>query len=44
MATRVEEVSEPSVELALNAIGRQIGEKGRILDCIKSIRYVQRWP
>ena len=42
MATTVEEVSKPCVELALNAIGREFGEQGKMTDCIKSKRYVQR--
>ena len=39
---RIEDVSKPCVELALDAIGRQFGEQGRTPDCIKSMRYVQR--
>ena len=39
---RGEEVSNPRVELALDSIGRQFGEQGRIPDDIKSSRYVQR--
>ena len=39
---RVEEVSNPRVELALDSIGRQFGEQGRMPDFIKSSRYVQR--
>ena len=39
---RVEEVDNPRVELALDSIGRQFGEQGRMPDCIKSLRYVQR--
>ena len=39
---RVEEVSNPRVELALDPIGRQFGEQGRMPDCNKSSRYVQR--
>ena len=38
---RVEEVSKPFVELAMDAIGREFGEQGRMPDCIKSTRYVQ---
>ena len=41
-AVRVEEVSNPRVELALESIGRQFGEQVRMPDCIKSLRYVQR--
>ena len=40
MATRMEKVIRPCVELALDAIGREFGEKGRMSDCTK--RYVQR--
>ena len=42
MPTRVEDVSKPCVELALDAIGRQFREQGRIPYCIKSTRYVKR--
>ena len=42
LAMRVEEVRKPCVELALDSIGRHFGEQGGILDCIKSMRYVQR--
>ena len=42
MATRVEEVSKPCVEFALDAIGREFGEQGGMPDCIKSTRYVYR--
>ena len=38
LVTRVEEVSNPRVELTLDSIG----EKGRLPDCIESSRYVQR--
>ena len=41
LSTRVEEVSNPRVELAMDSIGRQLGEQGRMPDCIKSLRYVQ---
>ena len=41
MATSVEEVNNPRVELALDAIAREFGEQGRMLDYIKSTRYVQ---
>ena len=41
-ALRVEEVSKPCVELALDAISREFGEQGRMRDCIKSLRYLQR--
>ena len=40
--TRVEEVIDTRVELALDSIGRQFGEQDRMPDCIKSSRYVQR--
>ena len=39
---RVEDVSNPRVELALDAIGRPFGEHGSMPDCVKSTRYVQR--
>ena len=39
---RVEEVSQPCVELALDAIGREFGEQGGMPDCIKRTKYVQR--
>ena len=39
---RVEEISKPCVELALDGIGTEFGEQGRMPDCIKSTRYVQR--
>ena len=39
---RGEEVSNPRVELALDSIGRQFGEQGRMPGCIKSSIYVQR--
>ena len=42
LVTRVVEVRNPRVELALDSIGRQFGEQGRMPDCIKSSRYVQR--
>ena len=42
LATREEEVSKPCVVLTLDGIGRELGEKGRMPDCIKSTRYVQR--
>ena len=32
LATRVEEVSQPCVELALDAIGREFGEQSRMPD------------
>ena len=38
-ATRVEEVSHPRVELALDSI--EFGEQGKMPDCIDSSRYVQ---
>ena len=40
MALQVD--SKPCVELALDAMGRQFGEQGRMPDCNKSMRYVQR--
>ena len=39
---RVEEVRKPCVELSLDSIGRELGEQGKMSDCIKSTRYVQR--
>ena len=39
MATRVEEVSNPRVELALDARGREVGEQCGTPDCIESLRY-----
>ena len=41
-AMRVEEVSNPRVELAFDSIGRQFGEQDGMPDCIISLRYVQR--
>ena len=38
----MEEVGKPCVELALDAIGREFEEQGRMPDCIESTRYVQR--
>ena len=38
----MEEVSNPRVEFALDSIGRQFGKQGRMPDCIRSSRYVQR--
>ena len=40
--TKVEEVSEPCVELVLDAIAMECGEQGRMPGCIKSTGYVQR--
>ena len=42
LATRVEEVSIPWVQLAWDAIGRQFLEQGRMPDCIKTTRCIQR--
>ena len=42
LVTRGEEVSNSRVELALDSIVRLFGEQGRMPDCIKSSRYVQR--
>ena len=42
LAPRVEEVSKPRVELALDVTRRKLGEQGRMPDCIKSMRYVSR--
>ena len=42
LATRVEEVRKPCVELALNVISRGFGEQGGMPECIKSMRHVQR--
>ena len=39
---RVEEIRNPTMELALDSIGRQFGEESRMPDCIKSSRYFQR--
>ena len=44
LVMRVEEVSKSHVELVLESIGGQLGEQGRMPNCIKSRRYVQRWP
>ena len=35
-------VSQACVELALDAIGREFGEQGRMPDDVKSTRYAQR--
>ena len=35
LSTRVEEVTNPRVELALDSTGRQCGEQGRMPDCMK---------
>ena len=40
MTATGEEVCEPSVEMALDTIGREFGEQGRVSDCVKSTRYV----
>ena len=42
LAQRLEEVSKSSVESALDAIGQEFGEQGRMPDCIKSMKYVKR--
>ena len=42
LTMRGEEVRNPRVELALDVKSRQFGEQGRMPDCIKSSRYVQR--
>ena len=42
LATRVEEVRKPCVEVALDAIGREFGEQGGMPDCIKCSRYLER--
>ena len=42
LATRVEEINSPRVELALDSVGRQLESKAECQDCIKSLRYVQR--
>ena len=42
LTTRVEEVSNPKVEFALDSIGREFGESGRMPDYIKISRSVQR--
>ena len=41
-ATRVEEVRKTCVELALDAIGSEFGEHGRMPDCMQNTRYVWR--
>ena len=41
LSTRVEEVSNPRVELAFDSIDR-VWREGRMPDCIKSSIYVQR--
>ena len=41
-STRGEDVSHPRVELTLDSTSRQFGEQGRMPDCTKSLRYVQR--
>ena len=35
-----EEVCEPRVEIALDTIGREFGEQGRVPDHIESMQYV----
>ena len=40
LATRVEEVNKPCVELPFGAIDREFGEKGGMPDCIKCSRYI----
>ena len=42
LATRVEEVRKPCVELSLDAIGREFGEHGGTSDCIECLRNVKR--
>ena len=42
LAMRVEDVSNPRVELVLDAIGEEFGEFVRMPDCFKSMRCVQR--
>ena len=42
LTTRVEDVSNPRVQMALDSIDRQFGEQGGMPRCIKSLRYVQR--
>ena len=42
LSTRVEEVCHPGVELALDSLGTQSGEQGRMSDSIESSKYVQR--
>ena len=39
---RVEVVRKPCVELALDYIGKEFREQGRVTDCIESLRYVWR--
>ena len=38
LGMRVEDISNPRVELGLDAIGREFGEQGGMPDCIKSLR------
>ena len=42
LAPRVEEVSNPRVELVFDSIARQFGEQGRMPDYIESSRNVQK--
>ena len=42
LVTRVHKDSKPCVEVALYAIGREFGGKGRMPYCIKSSRFVWR--
>ena len=44
LTTRVEEVSNPRVELALDSTGRQFGEEGRMPDYQKLNICPDRWP
>ena len=40
--TRLEEVGNPGVELALDARDREFAEQGRMPGCVESSRHVQR--
>ena len=48
LSMRVEDIRNPRVGLPFlpskDSIGRQFGEQGRMADCNKSKRYVQRLP
>ena len=42
VATRLEEVGKPCVELTFDAMGREFEEQVRMPDCIENMRYVQK--
>ena len=42
LVTRVEEVTNPRVELALDSIGREFGEQGRMYQKLEICP--ERWP